>query len=194
MRTNASNLRSLKKLGSIGGKRKLDLAGRETGPDLELQMRARASATNVGSEADKQPHKEQNLTSAEGIPPQSISTNPPRPAHRLGKIGGSKNLEDSKVLDQPTKPSSMRDSEQLQNVVDGGQNRSEGEGTLRPGDMKSSPRPDRQSAREPDAQLPAAPPAPPEGSQEAADERRAELKRQLELKSNAPVKKKKRIF
>ncbi|KAI9781008.1 MAG: hypothetical protein M1816_002605 [Peltula sp. TS41687] len=182
MRPDTSKSSSPKKLGTIGGKKKPDATGRGTDSDVELKLSAREQAADISHESDKQPHKEQNSRSGEQVPPENISTHPPRAAHKLGKIGGSK---------APLKTGSIQDIEQLQDVVEDEQSRSKGEGVHLPDHTKSPSRLVRPLARAPNEQLPA---APPESSQDAADQRRAELKRQLELKSMAPAKKKKRIF
>lgn len=189
--TDSSKIRSPKKLGTIGGNKKLTPTGRGTEPDREMQIRAQTRVGDIGSEAERQPNEEQSLRSVERQPPQSMSTGPPRASHRLGKIGGSKKPKDSEILDQPMSTSSMRQKEQPRNLVDRVPDRFEGEGTLRPDHLHALEEPHRPSVRQSDEQLPE---APPENSREAADQRRAELKRQLESKSAAPSKKKKRKF
>lgn len=178
---------STKRLGVIGGRRVLTVDGRHNESKLGSQVRAGTENPDIADTEEAQAHAIQSSNSVGRMSPQLITREPSKPSHRLGRIGGIKMSRDLAISNQPETACSHVEKHVAEENT-GGQPSSDGDGRTNP--LKS----ERQFSQPVPSELQQKrPAASSEPSQETADQRRAELRRQLELKSTAPAKKKRKF-
>ncbi|KAL4808928.1 XRCC4-like factor-domain-containing protein [Aspergillus unguis] len=177
--SNKPGPKSTRGLGVIGGKKK-----KQPTPELEPEP-----------EPEPEPNSEPSQTQTQ--PPSPSQTQPPKkkkPLGKIGVIGGQKTkakAQDSKPSSsQPSRPESVSPpppkSKQRQDKSDDELTGEDGP------DTKPSPLPPMKESKAVKQETPAKPERE-ETEEEKADRKREELKRQLEAKSKAPVKKKRRF-
>ncbi|KAL3492620.1 XRCC4-like factor-domain-containing protein [Aspergillus germanicus] len=170
-------------LGVIGGKKKKEPEPeREPEPEPEPETRSRShsrSQSHRGHDGDSQSPESDLQTQA-----QQTQSEPKKkkPLGKLGVIGGSKakpkaNTKPRESISPAPTRKKVEDEEKLNK-----QPRESTPGTLVPADRKAKK--DTSAPPEPEHE---------ETEQERADRKREELKRQLEAKSKAPAKKKRRF-
>ncbi|KAK5122896.1 hypothetical protein LTR85_003461 [Meristemomyces frigidus] len=188
-----------KKVGAIGGRKKQTSStspAKQPSPEQEEEASPpkKAGRSKLGAIGGKA------KASATPEPASENATSPAKPRAKLGAIGGKRDKANASATPEPTPTPSATSAAARQHhhklgTIGGKKaaDTSSRQASEEPSTRGSTREPSPRRSRQPERKEEATPPSVRETSQERADRKRGELKRQLEEKARAPVKKKRKF-